>query len=145
MACKEAATAKDDAGYYQLAGQVHEKVRILAEKLAGKLSGEKRLLEKEVERLVAGRVLNRKDKGTRMPAPPVPPVCVGSGMQTESAEVSVVGVQTDISRVQVVREMTYTSVATQASAGEVGVDGDSVMGGLRCLVWALGQWLGWRG
>ena len=51
-----------------------------------------------------------------MPAPPVPPVCVGSGVQTELAEVSVVGVQTDISRVQVVRETTYVRVATQAGA-----------------------------
>ena len=48
VACKEAATAKDDAGYFQLTGQVHEKVRISAEKLAGKLSCEKQVLEKEV-------------------------------------------------------------------------------------------------
>ena len=40
------------------------------------------------------------------------------------------GVQTDISRVQVVREMTCTTVATQAGAGGVGVDGDSVIGGV---------------
>ena len=98
--------------------------------MAEKLVGEKRLLQKEVERLAAGKVLNGRDKGTRMPAPPVPPVCVGSGVQTESAGVSVVGVQTDISRVQVVRETTYASVATQAGAGGVGVDGDSVMGGV---------------
>ena len=52
-----------------------------------------------------------------MSAPPAPPVCVGSGTQTVGAEVSVVGVQTDISRVQVVRETTYASVATQAGAG----------------------------
>ena len=52
------------------------------------------------------------------------------GVQTESAVVSVVGVQTDISRVQVVCETTYASVATQAGAGEVGADGDSVMGGV---------------
>ena len=41
-----------------------------------------------------------------------------------------VGVQTDISRVQVVRETTYASVATQAGAGRVGVDGDSIMTGV---------------
>ena len=65
-----------------------------------------------------------------MPAPPVPPVCVGTGAQTESAEVSVRGVQTDISRVQVVRETTYASMATQAGAGVVPADGDTVMGGV---------------
>ena len=79
---------------------------------------------------MAGKVLNARDKGTRMPAPPMSPVCVGSGVQTESATVSVVGVQTDISRVQVVRETTYDSVATQAGAGGVGVDGDTVMSGV---------------
>ena len=41
-----------------------------------------------------------------------------------------VGVQTDISRVQVVRKTTYASVATQAGAGGAGVDGDTVMGGV---------------
>ena len=80
-----------------------------------------------------------------MPAPPVPPECVGSGMQTESAGVSVVRVQTDISHVQVVRETTYASVATQAGAGGVLVGGDSVVGGVGDLMWALGQWLGRRG
>ena len=106
---------------------MHEATSKSAHKLAEKLSGEKRALQKEVERLVAGKVLNGKDKETRMPAPPEPSVCVGSGVQTESAEVSMVGIQTDISRVQVVRETTYASVATQAGAGGVGVDGDSVM------------------
>ena len=133
VAHKETVAAKDDAGYYQLAGQVHEKVRISAEKLAEKLSGEKQLLEREVKRLVAGKVLNGRDKGTRMPAPPVPPVGVGSGMQTESARVSMVGVQTDISRVQVVRETTYASVATQANTGGGGAGGAggvSVLGGV---------------
>ena len=62
-------------------------MRISAEKLVGKLSGKKHLLEKEVEHLVAGKVLNGRNKGTRMLAPPVPPVCVGSEVQTESTGV----------------------------------------------------------
>ena len=53
-----------------------------------------------------------------------------AGVQTVGAEVSVVGVQTDISRVQVVRETTYASVATQAGACEVPTGGDTVMGGV---------------
>ena len=44
---------------------------------------------------------------------------------------SVVGVQTDISRMQVVRETTYASVATQAGACVVPADGDTVMGSVR--------------
>ena len=64
VARKEVATAKDDAGYFQLVGQVHEKVRISAEKLVGKLSGEKQLLEREMERLLVGRVLKGRDKRT---------------------------------------------------------------------------------
>ena len=44
VARKEAEAARDDAGYFKLAGQVHEKVRLSAEKLVGKLSGEKQLL-----------------------------------------------------------------------------------------------------
>ena len=43
---------------------------------------ENRRLLGEVKRLEAGRVLRGVDKGTRMPAPPAPPVCVGSGTQT---------------------------------------------------------------
>ena len=113
----EAKSANSDAEYFKLAGKVHEGVRISAEKLVGKLSGEKQVLQKEVERLVARKVLNGRDKGTRIPAPPGPPVCVGSGVQTEPTEVSVAGVQTDISRVQVVRETTYASVATQVGVG----------------------------
>ena len=63
-------------------------------------------------RTQAGRVLRGVDKGTRMPAPPAPLVCVESGTQMVGAGVSVVGVQIDISRVQVVRETTYASMAT---------------------------------
>ena len=123
VARKEAAAAKDDVEYCRLAGQVYEATSKSAHKLAEKLVGEKRLLQKEVERLSVGKVLNGRDKGTRMLAPPEPPMCVGSGVQTELAGVSVVGVQTDISRVQVVRETTYASVATQAGADGVGLTG----------------------
>ena len=103
---------------------------------------ENRKLLGKVKRLETGRVLRGVDKGTQMSAPPAPPVCVGSGtqtvggelrvagVQTVGAEVSVVGVQTDISGVQVVRETTYASVATQASACVVPADGDTVMGGV---------------
>ena len=145
VARKGAAAAKSEMEYCRLAGQVHEWASKSAGKLIEKLCGVKRLLEREVGRLKAGKVLNRRDKGTRMPAPLEPPVCVGSGVKTELTEVSVVGVQTDISRVQVVRETTYASVATQAGAGRVGVDGDYVMGGLWCLMWARGLSWGWRG
>ena len=92
VARKEAAAAKSEMGYCRLAGQVHEATSKSAHKLAEKLSGEKRALQAEVDWLVAGKVANGRDKGTRMPAPPVPPVCVGSGVQTEQAEVSIVGV-----------------------------------------------------
>ena len=127
---QEAAAAKSEMEYCRLAGQVYKGASKSAGRLAEKLSGEKRLLQKEMEGLVAGKVLNGRDKGTRMPAPSEPPVCVGCGVQTDLVGVSVVGIQTDISRVQVVRETTYASMATQTGAGGVGVDGDSVMGGV---------------
>ena len=47
-----------------------------------------------------------------MLAPPGPPVCVGSVVQKESIELSVLGIQTDISHVLVVRKAMYTSVAS---------------------------------
>ena len=61
------------------------------------------------------------------------------------AEVNVVRVQTDISRLQVVREMMYASVATQAGACVVLADGDTVMWGWERLVLHLlvrGCWAG---
>ena len=48
--------------------------------VAGKLSCNKQLLEKEVERLVVGMVLNGRDKGTRMPASSEASVCVRLGV-----------------------------------------------------------------
>ena len=77
----------------------------------------------EVERLKSGKVLKGKDKGTRMPAVPPHPVLVGVGVQAVVPEVSTVGVQTDVSRVQVVRETTYASVAAQTCTGVVAVAG----------------------
>ena len=88
---KEAAAARSEMEYCRLVGQVHEGVSKSAGKLAEKLSDEKRLLEKKVKRLVVGKVLNGRDKGTQMLAPPGSPVCVGFGVQTESVAVSVVG------------------------------------------------------
>ena len=74
-------------------------------------------LRAEVERLKSGKVLKGKDKGTRMPAMPPPPILVGVGMQAVVPEVSTVSVQTDVSCVQIVRETTYALVADQTSAG----------------------------
>ena len=57
---------------------------------------------------------------------------VSVGVQTEGPEVSTVVVMTDVSRVQVVRETTYASVASQACPeGTFGVRGmDVEMGGV---------------
>ena len=70
---------ESEARYCRMAGQVHESTSKSAHKLAEKLSGEKRALQKEVDRLVAGKVLNGRDKGTRMPAPPEPRCVLGLG------------------------------------------------------------------
>ena len=89
-------------------------------------------LKAEVERLKSGKVLKGKDKGMRMPAVPPPPVLVGVGVQVVVPVVSTVGVQTDVSSVQVVRETTYASVAAQTCAGvaPTGVGVDVEMGGM---------------
>ena len=71
-------------------------------------------LRAEVERLKSGKVLKGKDKKTRMPAVPPPPELVEVGVQVAVPGVSTVGVQTDVCRVQVVRETTYALVASQA-------------------------------
>ena len=68
------------------------------------------------------------NKGMRMSAPLAPPACVGFGTETVGVKVSVVGVHTDVSRVQVVCERTYASLATQAGACVGPVDGDTVKG-----------------
>ena len=91
-------------------------------------------LRVEIERFKSGKILRGKDKGTRIPALPPPVEMVGVGVQAELPGVSTVGVQTDVSRVQVVRETTYASVASQACPGVApaggGVDvGMSGMGG----------------
>ena len=89
-------------------------------------------LKGEIERLKSGKVLKGKDKGTRMPVVPPPPEVVEVGIQAEVPGVSTVGSQTDVSRVQVVRETTYASVAAQTCSGAVPVaEGvDVVMGGM---------------
>ena len=74
-------------------------------------------LRAEIERRKSGKVFKGKDKGTKMPAVPPPPILVGVGVQTVAPELSAVSVQTDVSRVQVVRETTYASVAAQTCAG----------------------------
>ena len=112
-------------------------------------------LRAEIERLKSGKVLKGKDKGTRMPAMPPPPILVGVGVQAVVPEVSTVDVQTDVSRVQVVRETTYASVAAQTCGGmgpvAEGVDVEmSGMGGgppgppqsLLCLLFLLCLCLG---
>ena len=74
-------------------------------------------LQAVIERLKSEKVSQRKDKGTRMRAMPPPLVLVGVGVQVEVPGESTVGVQTDVSRVQVVCETTYASVAAQTYAG----------------------------
>ena len=56
-------------------------------------------LRVQIKRLKSGKVLTGKDKGTRMPVVPPPPVWVGVGVPVVVPEVSTVGVQTDVSRV----------------------------------------------
>ena len=80
-------------------------------------------LQAEIERLKSGKVSRGRDKGTRMPAVPPPPVLVGVGVQVEVPWVSTVSVQTDVSLLQVVRETTYASVAAQTCAGVAPVAG----------------------
>ena len=88
----------------------------------------------EIERLKSGKVLKGKDKGTVMPVVPPPPLLVWVGVQAEEPDVSTVGLQTDVSRVQVVHEITYALVAAQTCSGvaplAAGVDVEmSWMGG----------------
>ena len=52
-----------------------------------------------------------------MPAVPPPPILVGVGVQAAVPGVSTVGVQTDVSRMQVVGEATYASVAAHTCVG----------------------------
>ena len=89
-------------------------------------------LRAEIERLKSGKVLKGKDKGTRMPAVRPPPELVEVGVQAAVPGVSTVGVQTDVSHVQVVRETTYASVASQAcpEVAPPGVGVDVEMGGM---------------
>ena len=70
-----------------------------------------------------------------MPALPPPVETVGVGVQAEMVGVSTISVQTDVSRLQVVRETTYASVTSQAcpevapAGGGVGVDKSGMGGG----------------
>ena len=90
-------------------------------------------LKDEIDRLKKGKVAQGKDKGvgpTLFGSPPVDQY--SEGVQTVGAEVSTVGVQTDVSRVQVVRETTYASVASRAcpEMAPSGVGVDVEMGGM---------------
>ena len=90
-------------------------------------------LKDEIDRLKKGKVARGKDKGvgtTLFGSPPIDRS--SSGVQTVGAEVSTVSVQTDVSRVQVVRETTYASVASQAcpEMAPSGVGVDVEMGGM---------------
>ena len=89
-------------------------------------------LRAEIECLKSGKILKGKDKETRMPVVPPPSEVVEVGVQVEVPEVSTVGLQTDVSRVQVVRETTYASVAAQTCSGAVpvAVGVDVEMGGM---------------
>ena len=90
-------------------------------------------LRDEIDRLKKGKVARERDKGvgpTLFGSPPVD--WYSEGVQTVGAEVCTVGVQTDVSRVQVVRETTYASVASQAcpEVASSGVGVDVEMGGM---------------
>ena len=91
----------------------------------------KRLLQEgfdprdEIDRLKSEKVARGIDKGTRMSVVAVHPGFCLAGVQTVGvevcawvqmvgAEVSTVGVMTDVTNVQVVQKTTYTSVASQA-------------------------------
>ena len=89
-------------------------------------------LRAEIERLKSGKILRGKDKGTRLPALPPPIEVVEVGVQAEVPRVSTVSLQTDVSRVQVVRKTTYASVASQAcpEVAPAGGGVDVEMGGM---------------
>ena len=98
-------------------GEAHWKMR-LDRHLVGHVVEEtemRRLLQEgfdlrgEIDRLRKGKVRRGKDQGvgTARLFGMAPVDCVPVGVQTEGPEWSTVGVMTDVSRVQVVRETTY--------------------------------------
>ena len=122
-------------------GEVHWKMRLdrhveghaIVEKEMRRLLEEGFALRGEIDRLKKGKVVRGRHKGvgpTLFGSPPVDQY--SSGVQTVGAEVSTVSVQTDVSRVQVVRETTYASVASQAcpEVAPSGVGADVEMGGM---------------
>ena len=110
--------------------------RVVVEKEMKRLLQEGFDLRGEIDRLKKGRVVQGRDKEvcTARLFGVVPVDRIPVGVQTEGPEVSTVGVMTDVSHVQVVRETTYTSVASQACPeGSLGVEGEDVeMGGVGC-------------
>ena len=109
--------ARKEAVYWSKRADKFVEGRKICDKEMERLLQEGFDLRAEIERLKSGKVLKGKDTGTRMPAVPPPPILVGVGVQAAVPEVSTVGVQTDVSYVQVVRETTYVSVAAQTCAG----------------------------
>ena len=116
-------------------GEAHWKMRLdrhiegraIVQKEMERLLQEGFDLKDEIDHLKKGKVARGKDKGVGPTLFGFSPVDrFSEGVQTVGAEVSTVGVQTDVSRVQVVRETTYASVASQAcpevAPSGVGVD-----------------------
>ena len=130
----ERGEARKEAAYWSMRVDKFVEGRKICDKEMEQLLVEGFDLRAEIERLKSGKVLKGKDKGTRMPAVPPPPELVEVGVQVAVPGVSTVGVQTDVSRVQVVRETTYASVASQACP-EVAPMGVGWM-------WRWGGWVG---
>ena len=99
--------ARKEAAHWSLRVDRFVEGRKICDKEMERLLQEGFDLREMIGRLKSGKVLKGNDKGTRMPALPPPVEMVGVGVQAEVPGVSTVGVQTDVSRVQVVRETTY--------------------------------------
>ena len=111
----------------------HVEGRAIVEREMRRLLEEGFALRGEIDRLKKGKVARGRDKGvgpTLFGSPPVDRY--SSGVQTVGAEGSTVSVQTDVSCVQVVRETTYPSVASQAcpEVAPSGVGADVGVGGM---------------
>ena len=112
LAMKLVAAEKGRAEVQELAD--HYGMRLIRFQEGVKVAGVemKRLLQEgfdlrnKIERLKSGKVARGVDKGTRMSTEAVRPSFCLAGVQTEVAEVSTIGVMTDVINVQVVRKTT---------------------------------------
>ena len=125
--------ARKGEAHWKMRLDRHMEGRAIVEKEMKRLLVEGFDLRDEIDRLKKGKVARGKDKGVGPTLFGFAPVDrFSEGVQTVGAEVSTVGVQTDVSRVQVVRETTYASVASQAcpEVAPSGVGVDVGMGGM---------------